>query len=108
MELHRPNLPHSTKEHLEKWIEELEKLHLLKINYNKINNQTIIIINMATTASLELINPYAKFGLKRRPTYIEIANLKRENEPLTEKLPNRDATFFKSSPQGSFFDGSDH
>ena len=26
MELHRPNLPHSTKEHLEKRIKELEKL----------------------------------------------------------------------------------
>ena len=63
---------------------------------------------MATTASLELINPYAKFGLKRRPTYEEIANLIGENEQLTGKLPNRDATFFKSSPQGSFFDGSDH
>ena len=63
---------------------------------------------MATTASLELINPYAKFGLKRRPTYEEIANLIGENEQLTGKLPNRDATFFKASPQGSFFDGSDH
>ena len=63
---------------------------------------------MATTASLELINPYAKFGLKRRPTYEEIANLIGENEQLTGKLPNRDATCFKSSPQGSFFDGSDH
>ena len=63
---------------------------------------------MAATASLELINPYAKFGLKRRPTYEEIANLIGENEQLTGKLPNRDATFFKASPQGSFFDGSDH
>ena len=63
---------------------------------------------MATTASLELINPYAKFGLKRRPTYEEIANLIGENEQVTGKLPNRDATFFKSSPQGSFFDRSDH
>ena len=62
---------------------------------------------MATTQSLELINPYAKFGLKRRPTYEEIANLIGENEQLTGKLPNTDATFFKSSPQGSFFDGSD-
>ena len=25
----------------------------------------------------------------------------------TGKLPNRDATFFKSSPEGSFFDGAD-
>ena len=63
---------------------------------------------MATTASLELINPYAKFGLKRRPTYEEIANLIGENEQLTGQLPNRDATFFNASPQGSFFDGSDH
>ena len=63
---------------------------------------------MATTASLELINPYAKFGLKRRPTYEEIANLIGENDLITGKLPNRDATFFNASPQGSFFDGSDH
>ena len=44
---------------------------------------------MATTASLELINPYAKFGLKRRPTYEKIANLIGENEQehyLTEML----------------------
>ena len=63
---------------------------------------------MATTASLELINPYAKFGLKRRPTYEEIVGLISENDLITGKLPNRDATFFKASPQGSFFDGSDH
>ena len=63
---------------------------------------------MATTASLELINPYAKFGLKRRPTYEEIVGLIGENDSITGKLPNRDATFFKASPQGSFFDGSDH
>ena len=63
---------------------------------------------MATTASLELINPYAKFGLKRRPTYEEIVGLIGENDLITGKLPNRDATFFKASPQGSFFDGSDH
>ena len=63
---------------------------------------------MATTESLELINPYAKFGLKRRPTHEEIANLIGENDLITGKLPNRDATFFKASPQGSFFDGSDH
>ena len=62
---------------------------------------------MTTTQSLELINPYAKFGLKRRPTYEEIANLIGENDLITGKLPNRDATFFKASPQGSFFDGSD-
>ena len=63
---------------------------------------------MTTTQSLELITPYAKFGLKRRPTYEEIANLIGENDLITGKLPNRDATFCKASPQGSFFDGSDH
>ncbi len=59
------------------------------------------------TASLELINPYAKYGLKRRPTYDEIAGLIRENETLTGELPDRNATFFKKTPQGSFFDGLD-
>ena len=60
------------------------------------------------TATSELINPYAKYGFKRRPTYDEIANLISENEQLTGALPNRDATFFKKTPQGSFFDGTDH
>lgn len=27
------------------------------------------------TATLAIINPYGKYGLKRRPTYQEIANL---------------------------------
>ncbi|MCR9134294.1 MAG: hypothetical protein NXI08_17130 [bacterium] len=63
---------------------------------------------MTTPQSLEFINPYAKFGLKRRPTYEEIVGLIGENDLITGKLPNRDATFFKASPQGSFFDGSDH
>ena len=30
-----------------------------------------------------------------------------DNEKNTGKLPNRDAAFFKSSPEGSFFNGSD-
>ena len=62
---------------------------------------------MATMA-LELINPYAKYGLKRRPTYQEIIGLIDENEKLTGKLPDRTATFYKASPEGSFFDGTDH
>ena len=57
---------------------------------------------MATTQSLELINPYSKFGLKRRPTYEEIVGLIGENQQLTGTLPNRDATFLRASPQGSF------
>ena len=59
------------------------------------------------TAKLELINPYAKYGLKRRPTYDEIAGLIYENQALAGALPDRDATFFKNTPQGSFFDGMD-
>ena len=59
------------------------------------------------TATLKMNNPYSKLGLKRRPTYDEIIGLISENETITGKLPNRDATFFKGSPEGSFFDGSD-
>ena len=59
------------------------------------------------TAQLELINPYSKYGLKRRPTYNEIIGLIDENE-LTGQLPDRTATQFKASPEGSFFDGLDH
>lgn len=46
------------------------------------------------TATLEMINPYSKYGLKRRPTYDEIIGLIGENEKITGNLPNRDATFF--------------
>ena len=60
------------------------------------------------TATLELINPYSKYGLKRRSTYDEIIGLIGENDTITGNLPNRDATFFKASPEGSFFDGLDH
>ena len=60
------------------------------------------------TATLELVNPYSKIGLKRRPTYNEIINLIDENETITGKLPDRTATFYKASPEGSFFDGTDH
>ncbi len=59
------------------------------------------------TATLELINPYSKYGLKRRPTYDEIIGLIKENETITGNLPDRIATFYKASPEGSFFDGSD-
>ena len=59
------------------------------------------------TATLKMNNPYFKIGLKRRPTYDEVINLISENETITGKLPDRNATFFKGSPEGSFFDGSD-
>ena len=60
------------------------------------------------TATLELINPFAKYGLKRRPTYDEIIGLIGENDTLTGQLPDRTATQFKASQEGSFFDGLDH
>ena len=60
------------------------------------------------TAVLENVNKFDYLGLRRRPTYDEIIGLIKENETLTGKLPNRDATFFKASPEGSFFDGLDH
>ena len=60
------------------------------------------------TAILENVNPYSKYGLKRRPTYNEIIGLIDENETITGKLPDRRATQFKASPEGSFFDGLDH
>ena len=59
------------------------------------------------TATLELVNPYSKLGLKRRPTYDEIINLINENETITGQLPDRTATLYKASPEGSFFDGTD-
>ena len=60
------------------------------------------------TAVLENVNAYSHLGLKRRPTYEEIIGLIDENEKLTGRLPDRTAPFFKASPEGSFFDGTDH
>ena len=57
------------------------------------------------TATLELNNPYAKFGLKRRPTYDELIGLINENASLFGPAPDRTASAFKASPEGSFFDG---
>ena len=59
------------------------------------------------TATLELVNPYSKYGFKRRPTYDEIIGLINENETITGQLPDRTATLYKASPEGSFFDGTD-
>ena len=54
------------------------------------------------------VDKYSIYGLKRRPTYEEIIGVIDEsNEKLTGTLPNRDATFFKNSPEGSYFDGAD-
>ena len=59
------------------------------------------------TATLENVNQFSHLGLRRRPTYDEVVGLIKENETLTGELPNRDATFFKASNEGSFFDGMD-
>ncbi len=64
---------------------------------------------MATkTERLELDNPYQKYGLKRKPTFNEILGLLSEDQKLLRPFPDRTATQFRNSPQGSFFDGSDH
>ena len=65
---------------------------------------------MATkTARFELDNPYKKKnGLKRKPTFNEILELLSEDQKLLRPFPDRTATQFGNSPQGSFFDGSDH
>ena len=54
------------------------------------------------------VDTYSIHGLKRRPTYDEIIGMIDEsNEKITGKLPNRDASFFKNSQEGSYFDGGD-
>ena len=63
---------------------------------------------MATkTARFELDNPYQKYGLKRKPTFNEILGLLSEDQKLLRPFPDRTATQFRNSPQGSFFDGTD-
>ena len=54
------------------------------------------------TATLELVNPYAKYGLKRRPTYDEIANLKSENEQLTGAFTKQRRYIFQEDTTGKF------
>ena len=58
-------------------------------------------------AKVDNFNKLARYGLKRRPTYEEIIGMLDENEKLTGKLPDRSASMFKNSPEGSYFDGSD-
>ena len=59
------------------------------------------------TAVIENVNKMSRYGLRRRPTYEEVTNLISENEKLTGKLPDRSATMFRNSPEGSIFDGAD-
>ena len=52
------------------------------------------------------VDKYSIQGLHRRPTYEEIIGIIDEsNTKITGKLPNRDASLFKNSPEGSYFDG---
>ena len=51
------------------------------------------------TAILELNNPYAKFGLKRRPTYDELIGWINENATVFGPTPDRRATAFKARAQ---------
>ena len=53
------------------------------------------------------VDKYSIHGLKRRPTYSEIIGMLDDNEKITGKLPDRSATMFRNSPEGSYFDGSD-
>ena len=46
--------------------------------------------------------------MKRKPTFNEILGLLSEDQTLLRPFPDRTATQFRNSPQGSFFDGSDH
>ena len=53
------------------------------------------------------VDKYSIYGLKRRPTYEEIIGIIDEsNEKITGKLPDRSATMFRNSQEGSYFDGS--
>ena len=46
------------------------------------------------TARFELINPYQKYGLKRRPTFNEVVGLLSEDQTLLRPFPHRTATQF--------------
>ena len=52
-------------------------------------------------------NKMNKLGLRRKPTYGEIIGMIDDNDKITGKLPNRDASMFRNSPEGSYFDGVD-
>ena len=57
------------------------------------------------TAVLENNNKFAYLGLRRKPTYDELIGLINENASLFGPTPDRRASAFKASPEGSFFDG---
>ena len=43
------------------------------------------------TATLELVNPYSKYGFKRRPTYDEIIGLINENETINRSITRQNS-----------------
>ena len=53
---------------------------------------------LSRTARFELNNPYAKYGLKRRPTFEEIVGVISDDKKALQPLPNREATRFRNSP----------
>ena len=47
---------------------------------------------MATkTARFEIVNPYQKYGLKRKPTFNDILGLLSENQKLLRPLPRQNS-----------------
>ena len=57
---------------------------------------------MTTKALTPTLTPNA-YGLRRRPTYDEIAGML-DNSKLFTPLPNREFTQFKDSNEGGYFD----
>ena len=55
------------------------------------------------TAVIDNVNTMSKYRLRRKPTYAEIIGMLDDNEKITGKLPNRDATFFKKQSRRKFF-----
>ena len=46
------------------------------------------------TARFEIVNPYQKYGLKRKPTFNEILGLLSEDQKLLRPFPERTAIQF--------------
>ena len=72
---------------------------------NLFSQQIYIVLSM-TTAVIDN-NKMNKLGLRRKLTYSEIIGMIDDNDKITGKLPNRDASMFRNSPEGSYFDGVD-
>ena len=57
------------------------------------------------TATLELVDPYSKYGFKRRPTYDEIIGLINENETITGQLPAEQQHYIRQVQKEVFLMG---